>query len=219
MQVLFEFGSGMLGLLENQWNEHLAVDLKVTAGLSDEQMDEMRRLFTLERRTNQRQGVRVWVQFPLLGQTLHFPSPIVPRSKWKVVFDQLCDKHKISQVDGGKVAEVGCEAGLITCIQRNIALAPEGAGMSRDWPLRPTAAFDAVSWDHRKVCLSIPTPTPPPGPHLALTGLSRNPSGNKVVLCISRFRKFSQKLGSLARYSHTPKDFLHPQRGTSSGRT
>ena len=113
---------------------------------------EQRNQFTLEKREGKRrQVVRIWVRFPRLKKTIPFPSPIVPRSKWKVPFNKLCDKHKIKQMDDGKVAEVSCEDGLQQVIKRNISLAPEGAGRSVDWPLHPPVAFDAVSWGHRKV--------------------------------------------------------------------
>jgi len=111
LQVLFEYGSELSSRLEQVWNHDLAVDLKIAAGLSDLQMDEVRAAFSLQMHTGMRRSVpRIWVEYPKIGKVLPFPSPLTPRSAWKPTFDSLCVQHKIEQFEGGKVSEVSTPA-------------------------------------------------------------------------------------------------------------
>lgn len=102
-----EFAEDLKDELEQHWDAELAVNLKLWADLTDDQMQEMRNTFTLE--WSKEKGCylkRVWWRNPFNGTEITFPAPIVSRYKWKPdEFSQLCTKHKIEAHANGKVAE------------------------------------------------------------------------------------------------------------------
>lgn len=152
--VCMEFARGLKRSLEAVWDSDLAIELKCVGGISDAQMDELRRCFSLVTGAK-RATPRIWYKTEsgkgkVADSTVHFPSPIPPRSEWFKKWETLCAKHNILSSANGQVSERSFGDVFDLVINRNLKMAHEGAGLTADFPLDgPIGSADAVSWGHK----------------------------------------------------------------------
>ena len=156
--VFIELARGLKDRLEDVWDADLAIELKCTAGVSDSQMDGLRQAFSLVPDSNGKRALpRVWYKSPYSCYkkskkpvTIHFPSPIRPRTEWFEKWTTLCAKHNISSTGDGQVSQRSFGDVFDLVIKRNIGMASTGAGRTSGFPLDgPIGSADAVSWGHK----------------------------------------------------------------------
>ena len=50
---------------------------------------------------------RIWFKHLTFGEVVYFPEPIVSHHRWRPLFIDLCDKHRVELIGDGRVAQRG----------------------------------------------------------------------------------------------------------------
>ena len=87
---------------------------------------------------------RVWFTHGTTGKVAYFPQPIVSKHRWRPLFIQLCDRHRIELLRNGSVAQRGFSDALALLLTRTDALLPAAGDVSRDSPIYVSAGWDAL---------------------------------------------------------------------------
>ena len=148
--LLYSHGVQLSKTLHDVWDVDLSTECKVELGLTDFQMEELRFKLSHEWREG-RWERRQWFKHAKTGDVVNFPTPLASKYKWRTQFVELCSKHQIELLGGGKVAQRGFSEGLALLLTRCDPLLPPPEEVTPENPLLVSLGWDALKHAGRHI--------------------------------------------------------------------
>ena len=141
--ILFGHAKELAKELANVWDEELSMECKVDLGLTDWQLNELRFKFCYEW-DGERWRKRTWFKHPTTGEAFYFPEPLVSKHRWRPLFLDICEKHRIELFQGGNVAQRDFKHGLALLLSRCDTLLPPADECTPEKPIVISLGWDAL---------------------------------------------------------------------------